>query len=625
MNVLFEDDGQLKAGSVLADHDASLQVEAASGKRLKIKAANVLLRFASPGAGEVLAHAQRLAGELDASFLWEASGDDEFGFDDLAREYYGAAPAPAQAAAIALLLQSSPMHFYKRGKGRYRKAPPEALKAALASVERKARGAEQTAHWVHELQAGRLPDALRDKLPMLLYRPDRGTLEWKAVSAAAAAQRMSVTTLLARAGAIASTHEYHFNRLVAEAFPRGIAFPPMPPLAAALDDLPLADVRAFSVDDATTTEIDDAFSVRALPGGNVAIGIHIAAPALAIPRGAPQDAAGRARLSTVYMPGRKITMLPDEMIAAFTLVEGRTPPALSLYVETDAVGRPLRYETRIERVPIAANLRLYNMPEVFAAGTPAPDDPPWTTELRALWHTVQHLASARAKADFPRVEYSFYVDWDAPGALGEAGRVTIVPRARGTPLDKLVAELMIHVNATWGRMLAEAGVAGLYRVQSNGKVKFSTRPGEHQGLGVSHYLWASSPLRRYSDLVNQRQLAAVVRGERVPYDATDAELFAILNDFETTYAQYADFQDRMERYWCLRWLLQESVQEATARVVRDTLVRFERLPLTVRLPDLPGLPVDARVRVTVGDIDLLAETLECRYAGVVEAPTTAAT
>ncbi|HEY7372259.1 MAG TPA: RNB domain-containing ribonuclease, partial [Polyangia bacterium] len=223
--------------------------------------------------------------------------------------------------------------------------------------------------------------------------------------------------------------------------------------------------------------------------------------------------------------------------------------------------------------------------------------------------------AARAKPDFPRVEYSFYVDWDAPGVNGEAGRVAIVPRARGSPLDKLVAELMIHVNATWGRTLADAGMAGLYRIQSNGKVRFATRPAEHQGLGVSHYLWASSPLRRYSDLVNQRQLLACVRGERAPYDERDPELFAILTDFEATYAQYGEFQDRMERYWCLRALLQGDVAETTARVVRESLVRFERLPLTVRLADLPGLAPDTVVRVAVGAIDLLAETVECRYAG----------
>jgi exoribonuclease II len=299
MNVLFEDDGQLKAGTVLADNDASLQVEAASGKRLKIKASNVLLRFAAPGAAETLAQAQHLVPELDATFLWEAMGDDEFGFDDLAREYYGSHPTPAQSTAVALLLQASPTHFYKRGKGRYRKAPPDALKAALASVERKAREAEQANAWVEELSQGRFPQPIRDALPMLLYRPDKNALEWKAVTTAANAAHTNIVQLLARAGGIPSTHEYHFNRLLAEAFPRGIAHPPALPIAASLDELPLAPVRAFSIDDATTTEIDDAFSVRALPNGNVEIGIHIAAPALAVARGAPHDAAGRARLSTV--------------------------------------------------------------------------------------------------------------------------------------------------------------------------------------------------------------------------------------------------------------------------------------------------------------------------------------
>ena len=139
MHVLFEDDGQLKAGTVLADHDQSLQVEAISGKRQKIKAANVLLRFATPGPAETMTAAHALAADLDANFLWEAVGDGEFGFDDLAREYYGSHPAPAEAAAVAMLLASSPMHFYRKGKGRYRKAPPDALKAALASVERKQR------------------------------------------------------------------------------------------------------------------------------------------------------------------------------------------------------------------------------------------------------------------------------------------------------------------------------------------------------------------------------------------------------------------------------------------------------------------------------------------------------
>jgi len=616
MNVLFEDDGQLKAGSGLADHDASLQVEAASGKRLKIKAANVLLRFASPAAGELIADAQRLAAELDASFLWEASGDGEFGFDDLAREYYGGTPAPAQAAAVALLLAASPMHFYRKGKGRYRKAPPESLKAALASVERKKREAVEVDGWVESLAAHRLPEALRARLSMLLYKPDKNSLEWKALARACDAQKIGPVELLAACGAIPSTHDYHFNRFLAEAFPGGTEFPARVPIAP-LPELPVAAVRAFSIDDATTTEIDDAFSVTDLPGGRTRIGIHIACPALAIARGTVDDGTARARLSTVYMPGRKLTMLPDETVAAFTLEAGTTPAALSLYVDVDDAGKPVAHATAIERVPIAANLRLDTLTEAFANELPSPADPPWTAELRALWTLARELSAARGKADIARIDYNFYVDWDAPGVDGEPGRVSIIPRPRGSPLDKLVAELMIHVNATWGKALADAGVPGLYRVQSGGKVKMSTRPGEHQGLGIGHYLWASSPLRRYADLVNQRQLLAVTAGERAPYGENDPELFAALADFEATYGNYAEFQDRMEHYWCLRWFRQEGITETTATVIRENLVRLDRVPLVLRVADLPSLPPDTPVRLAIGAIDLIAATVACRYAGAV--------
>jgi exoribonuclease II len=610
MNVLFEDDGHLKAGIVLADNDASLQVEAVSGKRQKVKAAAVLLRFASPAAGEALADGQKLAADLDPAFLWEATGDGEFGFDDLAREYYGAHPTPAQSAAVAMLLHASPMHFYKKGKGRYRKAPPESLQAALASVHRKQREAEEMARMVAELAARRLPDALRARLPMLLYKPDKNALEWKVLALACETEKTNPVDLLAACGAIPSTHDYHFNRFLTETFPKGVAFPDWGALPA-VPELPLADVRAFSIDDATTTEIDDAFSVRDLANGNVEIGIHIACPALGVPRGHALDAIARERLSTVYMPGRKLTMLPPAAVEAFTLQQGTVVPALSLYVETTAAGVPVAYATRLNRLTMAANLRLDAISSAFANELPSSADPAWTHELRALWKFALHLSVQRGKTDFNRIDYSFDVDWqERPD-----GRVAIHPRERGSPLDKLVSELMIHVNSTWGQLLASGGAAGLYRVQSGGKVKMSTRPGEHQGLGLTHYLWASSPLRRYSDLVNQRQLLAVVAGEKPPYAENDADLFAALADFEATYSQYAEFQDRMEHYWSLRWLLQENVTETTAAVIRENLVRFDRLPLVMRLPDLPQHAPDTPIRVSIGRIDLLHATLECRYAG----------
>ena len=180
-----------------------------------------------------------------------------------------------------------------------------------------------------------------------------------------------------------------------------------------------AVARAFSIDDATTTEIDDAFSVRELANGNYEVGIHIACPALAMPRDAPLDRIARTRLSTVYMPGRKLTMLPDEAVAAFTLKAGAAPPALSLTIEITPDGVPVRHATRVERVPVAANLRLDAITDAFAQDLPSPDDPPWTHELRVLWKLAQHLAAQRGKNDINRIDYSFDVDWDA----GPDGRI----------------------------------------------------------------------------------------------------------------------------------------------------------------------------------------------------------
>ena len=246
----------------------------------------------------------------------------------------------------------------------------------------------------------------------------------------------------------------------------------------------------------------------------------------------------------------------------------------------------MRESTRVERVPIAANLRLDAVSDAFANALPSPSDPPWAHEMRMLWKLVQHLfgAARQERREPHRLQLRRRLD------RGRRRARAIVPRERGSALDKLISELMIHVNNTWGKLLADHRAAGLYRVQAAGKVKMSTRPGEHQGLGLTHYLWASSPLRRYSDLVNQRQLLAVLGGERPPYADNDADLFAALADFEATYSQYAQFQDRMEHYWCLRWLLQENVTEIPAAVIRENLVRFSALPLVERIADLPPQP-----------------------------------
>ncbi len=614
MNVLYEETGSFKVGAVLAESDASLQVEAPHGKRSKIKAASVLLRFEKPPLSELMDKAEALAAGMETDFLWQCCRDAEFSFADLAREYCGHAPDALEAAAILIKLQSAPMYFYRKGKGRFRAAPGDTLKAALAGVEKKRAQEAQVRAWSDELQRGRVPDALMAILPQLLYQPDRNRVETKALELACEASGLSAASLIERAGALPSSHDYHLGAFLFEYFPResgvfeNIAVDEPP-------SLPLADVLAFSLDDVTTTEIDDAFSLTRLANGRYRVGIHIAAPALGFTPGSAMDKIARARLSTAYIPGQKITMLPPQVIERYTLAEGRECPAVSLYLDINPLSHLVEgQETRVERVKIAANLRHHQVEALDAAFLAGEErgELPFEAELFFLWKLALELEAARSKqpaAHQDRVDYNFYV---------ENERVRIVERKRGAPLDKLVSELMISANNNWGRLLADRGVPAIYRAQSGGKVRMTTVPSPHQGLGVSHYIWASSPLRRYIDLLNQWQLLACLAGSAPPFGKNSADLLAAMREFELTYAAYDHFQGKMEHYWCLRWLQQEQVTLSKAQVLRDNLVKFEGIPLYVRVPSLPDLEVGSRVLLEIEGIDLIDNSVKARFKELVE-------
>ena len=143
----------------------------------------------------------------------------------------------------------------------------------------------------------------------------------------------------------------------------------------------------------------------------------------------------------------------------------------------------------------------------------------------------------------------------------------------------------------------------------------------HYGLSLPYYLHGSSPIRRYADLVNQRQLIAMVRGEPPAYGAKDTALLAAMRDFEAAYEIYGEFQRSMERYWSLRWLLQEKAATVTGVVLRDNLVRLDQLPVTQRVPSLTAaLPPGARVELAVGAVDLLDLGVHLEFRAVLDPP-----
>ncbi|MBC7547230.1 MAG: RNB domain-containing ribonuclease, partial [Polaromonas sp.] len=234
-----------------------------------------------------------------------------------------------------------------------------------------------------------------------------------------------------------------------------------------------------------------------------------------------------------------------------------------------------------------------------------------------LHRLAKHLKAGREVArgkpeNFNRPDYNFKLDNPSGQAPEGHEKVSISTRQRGAPLDLIVAEAMILANSTWGLWLAEHGVPGIYRSQASMapgvKVRMGTKSLPHAGLGVKSYAWSTSPLRRYTDLVNQWQIIACAKHGHTaalvaPFKPKDAALFAIISGFDEAYSAYNGFQSGIERYWTLKYLQQNGITELTATAFKDNLVRADDLPLVLPAVGALGLPRGARVRVRLGDIN----------------------
>ncbi len=640
MFALFDDAGKFLAGRVMSEADSSMQIELESGKRVKVKSANVLLKFEKPAPAELISEGQALAQQIDLDLAWEFAPEGEFGFADLARDYFEANAGLSHQAAALFRLFDAPHYFRRMGKGLFKKAPEETVKAALLGIERKRQQALQIETWAGELAAGQCPAPIKEQIYKILFKPDKNGPEYKAVVEASKRSHKPPLELLQQAGAIASPYQFHWKRFLFENFPKGVGFPALSPPGIA-DELPLAPVAAFSIDDSATTEIDDALSVQGLGTGTVVFGVHIAAPGLAITPDSAIDKVARERLSTVYMPGWKLTMLPDEVVQAYTLIEGRDCPAVSIYFTLDEATLAIRgSETRLERVPIKLNLRHDKLDAVITEASltgAAPADYAFAPELAFCHRLAKDLKAKREVVrgkpeNFNRPDYNFRLDSQGEREPDGSETVSISTRQRGSALDLIVAEAMILANSTWGGWLAELGLPGIYRSQASLapgiKVRMGTKALPHAGMGVAQYTWATSPLRRYVDLVNQWQIIACAKHGRTaalaaPFKPKDAQLFSIISGFDAAYSAYNSFQSGIERFWTLRWLQQNGVSELDAVVMKEGLVRADTLPLVFKALGCEALERGSHVRVRITGLDEM--TLDVHASLISRLDDTAAT
>ena len=615
MNIFYEESGQFKVAAIVQKNDATYQVDTQHGKRTKVKANNVFAEFDGDMAA-FLENAQAQAADIDTDLLWEVCGEEEFSAEAIAEEYYGHAPTKTELAATLIALYAAPMYFYKKAKGVFKAAPEETLKQALAAIERKKQQDAQIDAWAEALKRGEMPPEIAADLKTILHAPDKQSLTYKAFTKAADALKTSAYELAKKTGGITSIPQYLQDGFEIKYFPKGTGFPDLP--LPEMPDLPKADVTAFSIDDESTTEVDDALSLTDLGNGTKRVGIHIAAPSLAVKPGDKMEKNIMERLSTVYFPGGKITMLPENWIAAFSLDAGAYRPAVSIYFDVDSefnVGEPT---CKIEAVNIAENLRIQTIEPHFNAETGLDEagEMMFAHHQDLIWFHQFAVALQKARGKYepdraPQYDYSIELD--------EEGKVSVVRRERGSPIDMLVSEMMILANSTWAQMLHDNDLPGLFRVQPAGKVRMSTKSEPHIGMGVQHYGWFTSPLRRAADYINQKQLLSLIDDSAEPlFQQSDAELFAALRDFDTAYAAYADFQRQMEAYWSLVYLQQQGTSELTATILKEDLVRIEGLPLVTRAT---GIPFDAlpksQVLLKITELDPEKQFIALNYVKAV--------
>ena len=412
-------------------------------------------------------------------------------------------------------------------------------------------------------------------------------------------------------GAIPSTHDYHFNRFLFEAFPRGIDFPPLPdPLPP--PELPHAPARAFSIDDAATTEIDDAFSVRPLANGNLEIGIHIAAPALAIPRGTPLDAVARVAAVDGVHAG------PQDHHAAgcgdrLFFAGARRRASGAVAVRRDDARRhagQARHATgaRADRRQPAP--RCHRRP--LRAGRGARASPNGPTSCARCGGSRRSSNRRAARTTCARTDYTFHVDWDAAAD----GRVTIVSAPARLAARQARRRADDPRQRALGRAARRRGPAGAVSHAADGQGQDEHAAGAAPGarrraIPVVEFAAASIQRPDQSAPAAGRDRAAHPRHTAMATPSCSPPWPTSRSPTPSTPSSRAGWSTTGACAGCSR----KRSTSPRRPSLRDNLVRFDAVPLYVRVADLPASPPETRVRLGMGRIDLLAATIEMHLFG----------
>ena len=546
--------------------------------------------------GERATAREGLARQIDVTALWELLHQEggEYAPLELAELAFGGRVNDDHASAVIRAMLQDRVYFRFRADA-FRPNEAETVEKILtqrAREEEKERQIREGSQWVRSLWDGQetpRPDGWEGILELLKEHAVHG-------KAAARAQRSE--ELLRRAGMSHPLAAFQVlvklgvwspdENILLHRFGTRRSFPPQlihevrdlrertvfsPGETASREDL--LELLTFTIDSPHTRDIDDALSLESLGEGQYRVGIHIADVSHVVAVGSPLDQEAALRGTSLYLPDERISMFPTEVSEDLSsLREGEIRPAVSLLMEVDAQGGVLQHRFSLSWIRVKQRLSYEDTDRGM-------EDP--GQAVGALFRMAKAWREERARRGallLPLPEVTVRVE--------EEGALCLEQRDRESPSQILVSEMMIQANWLAARWLRSSGTPSIYRSQTEPRERilegregdlflnyrqrkllsragFDLEPAVHHGLGVEVYTTVTSPIRRFQDLVMQRQMASLIRGGPPPYGREELE--RILAESEELLSQAAQLEQTRQRYWLLKHLDTRKGEETSALVL----------------------------------------------------------
>jgi len=628
----FLDDGRLKPGLVVREQANHVTVAEAGGRERSVARDLIMVRHPdhkvtrdnlAAAVATLEAEHTQLAAELDLNLLWEVVREQgrNFSAEELAELFFGRRSAGATAVMLEALFNDRLFFIRRHLEFVARNSEQvERLRVQHDRVRLRSESSRNTRNLIRGiLEDGLMPPPdeaapLIAELRRYLDNPFTRNRDLTAMIEAAVTEitpAEAAYEILERLGAAPPGPRFVIIGGVRTGFSEAAiaeANQVVPPVRAASDD-----VGAVTIDDDDTVEVDDALSCEALPDGSLRVRIHIALVADFVPQRGPMDREAAARATTVYLPEATIRMLPDRIACdAASLIAGQERHVLTTDVRLSTAGDITSYSIYPSRIRIAARLSYDDCDALLAteAGTAE------AVALRRMHDAALKLRERRRAAGALLVYRR-----EPKIKVRDDGEIELTLIDSMSPSRQLVAELMVLSNYAAARWAADNRVPIIYRVQpvvggdyAAQRPRLSLHPEFHAGVGLDYYAQASSPIRRYMDLVLQRQLlAALAQPPTVAYQAD--ELLTVLANAEAAEADGKELERRAKRYWILRYLERTAIGrplEATA--FRDgASAELDAYAVRGALRGAPNLASQSRIIVRIARVEPLHGWLGLDY------------